>query len=236
LGDVLPAIGSSNEPGFSVNFTTSGDEGEIEHHQLFTQEGVVAWSRGHALDACLQVRRSTAVDLLDHLGRGGPDAIAARSQFNRPGSRKAVGVLGLRQVIHSIPLLDPSKDGVSFDAALVVTDSPFGDLSTCMSVCETLISVSYRRCDHAHVHLELPYSVALSWLHGSTILGHAIHAGYRVRGDLGRLSYLEGLVSGPRRSDEVVDVTLIDHMENYARSRRTSASLLRFDRIEELTD
>jgi len=45
-----------------------------------------------------------------------------------------------------------------------------------------------------------PYGALLRWLHTDSILGHLIRAGFRVTGDLWRLSAIEGMLDATRRT------------------------------------
>lgn len=78
--------------------------------------------------------------------------------------------------------------------------------------------------------INAPYGALLRWLHSDTILGHLMQAGFDVRGDLWRLSTIDGVMDGTR-SSYACDAKDVSVLYRYGCARHHPSNLQLLERF-----
>lgn len=196
---------ATSVPDLAVELHTIVDDGRgetIVHHQLYDARGVIhAWAPGPTPHAQLTIRQQVpARDTL--VGSSTAYVLAdgvARDVFGLPLAPWRydgldVGDLACRiRVVCGAGPDGPVERVIETQGPVLRTTAPSSSMTR--GPHGALRSTFDRRKE---VRVNAPYPVLLEWLHGSAILGYLMTDGFDVRGDIWRLSAIEGLLAATR--------------------------------------
>ncbi|MCY4273158.1 MAG: hypothetical protein OXF00_10985 [bacterium] len=233
---LLPSTVIPNLPRFVIEHQAIESHNKvIVHQQIFSQNELVCWVPGRAIqEPDMILIRSAECDKGDLLGRIPASDIITRTAVIIQG-QKSTCVLGIANMRR--PGLQEVIVG-TVDVYLEALGTPFGDADFAIRLnqdgSQQVIKSSEADSD---ITLFLHWDALTEWIHTDTGLGHLINSGaIEFEGPMFKLSYIEGHICWPRHpQDKRNHHRFKTAMDTYAELRRSPSYLRLMDEIDAAT-